>query len=172
MPLKPALITAGLLLASTLAAADTPITLTPNGPSQWSGSFSAASSGANAFTLDLSGLTGWTNIRMNAVITANFAGGSGFDVTGVSFDGNPFTPDVNLSLPGGIGVDAWTYTASNLTPDLHTLIVTGNLIGGTVGFTGSLNLQAQPVPEPESYALMLLGLAAIGVITRRRSPAR
>ncbi len=169
MVLKNALIAAGLLLASVAASADsTPITLSFNGVDQWSGSFTALASGANSFTLDLSPLVNWSGINLTALITANFAGQSGYDITSVSFDGNAFTPQVDISVPGSFGVDAWTYQASNLSAGLHSLVVTGNLVGGNVGFTGSLNIQAQPVPEPETYALMLVGLAAIGAFTRRR----
>lgn len=169
MPLKSALIAAGLLLASGLATAATPITLTSTGPNQWSGSFAAAASGSNGFTLDLSSLAGWNNISLNAVITANFSGGSGYDVTAVSFDGNPFTPVVNFSVPNVVGADVWTYGATNLSAGSHALDVTGTLLGGTVGFTGSISITAQPVPEPETYALLLAGLAIVGWAARRRT---
>lgn len=166
MSIKRVALVTALLVCATAAQAATPITLTANGGNQWSGSFTAAASGDNAFTLDLSGLSGWTGIDLTAVITANFAGTSGYDVSAVTFDGQAFTPVVNVSTP--IGVDYWTFQASNLSAGTHNLVVTGNLVGGNVGFTGSLNILAQPVPEPESYALMLAGLAAVGMLSRRR----
>ncbi len=46
-----------------------------------------------------------------------------------------------------------------------TLTVSG-LSGATASYSGSLNVV--PVPEPESYALMLGGLALLGVVARRR----
>jgi len=40
----------------------------------------------------------------------------------------------------------------------------------TASYSGGINAIATPVPEPESYALMLGGLAAIGFVARRRRP--
>ena len=34
--------------------------------------------------------------------------------------------------------------------------------------TGDLNMQVSPIPEPETYALMMAGLGAIGFVARRR----
>ena len=50
----------------------------------------------------------------------------------------------------------------------------GQMIVTPTGFVvngggGSINLIAAPVPEPETYALMLGGLAAVGFVARRRS---
>ena len=151
------------------ASAATPITLTADGANQWSASFSALASGDNTFTLDLSALAaGWTNFELApALVTANFAGNQGYDVTSVTFDGQTFVPLANVSYPGFFGADVWIH-GTGLTAGLHTLVVSGNLVGGNVGFTGSLTVTAQPVPEPESYALMLAGLGAMGFIARRR----
>jgi hypothetical protein len=38
----------------------------------------------------------------------------------------------------------------------------------TLGNDGTGSLVYAPVPEPESYAMLLAGLAAMGVIARRR----
>lgn len=45
--------------------------------------------------------------------------------------------------------------------------ITGNL-GGSYG--GVLEAATAPVPEPETYALMLAGLGAVGFMARRRRP--
>ena len=42
---------------------------------------------------------------------------------------------------------------------------------GTFHFAGVHGTANTPVPEPETYSLMLAGLAAMGFIARRRRPA-
>ncbi len=42
--------------------------------------------------------------------------------------------------------------------------------GGATGAIGSTTVMT-PVPEPETYALMLAGLGAMGFVTRRRKAA-
>ena len=60
-------------------------------------------------------------------------------------------------------------------PGSFTLVVNGYAgLAGSVGqaisasYSGGINVIPTAVPEPESYALMLAGLAAIGFIARRR----
>jgi len=49
------------------------------------------------------------------------------------------------------------------------LVLTGNSLTGNPNFSGSLQVTA--VPEPESYAMLLAGLGAIGLVARRRNKA-
>ena len=74
-----------------------------------------------------------------------------------------------------MSVDYWTFgPVNNITPTLHTIVVNG-FSGGGGSFNGSVALTATPIappplpiPEPETYAMMLAGLGALGFLARRR----
>jgi hypothetical protein len=48
----------------------------------------------------------------------------------------------------------------------HTITVAGTLLGPTGSYSGTLNVAA--VPEPATWAMMLLGFGAMGLVIRRR----
>ncbi len=165
------------VLVCGIASASTPITLIqdPDDTTQWSASFSGNANGDNVFTLDLSGFAGYLYIDLDPLtVTANSAGRQGYAVSAVTFDGNLVAGGA-LNIPGYRGLSLWSHQEFDLPPSVYTFVVTGTLLGnssnpnGFTGFTGSLNIYAQPVPEPESYALMLGGLAALGFVARRRA---
>jgi hypothetical protein len=85
-----------------------------------------------------------------------------FDFTAVDLNGIDLTSFVS---PDGGTLPTLTLMAGN-----YTFTVTGNASGSKGGsWGGQLNLVAVPVPEPETYALLLAGLGAVGFIARRRS---
>lgn len=65
--------------------------------------------------------------------------------------------------PVGLDFTRFTFSVSNLSAGNYTLKF--NLLGGGF-YTGSYTIT--PVPEPESNALMLLGLGIMGFIARRK----
>jgi hypothetical protein len=86
-----------------------------------------------------------------------------------------------VSLSGGTLADKLTdatpesFSFSNLGAGTYTLDVSGVLdkVPGSVGFafySGSIQSVASAAPEPEALALMLAGLAGVGLATRRRLP--
>ncbi len=75
----------------------------------------------------------------------------------INFDNNP------RSFNFGSGANAGTFTF--FVNDLSLVA------GGTVAVTGVIQTQVSAIPEPETYALMMAGLAAVGFMSRRRKKA-
>ena len=186
MKLLPSLLAAAttLALASTAAASGTPITLVADGYGSLTGSFDGASNGqaftftANAGdTLDLLSVTSTYALRSirPALVWSPYAQSNGFKVTAIKFDGvavginDPIAGAVLLSGGGRTrtinNFDNWSFSVANLNAGLHNIEVFGTAVASGT-FSGTLTVT--PVPEPETYAMMLAGLGALGFMARRR----
>ena len=65
-------------------------------------------------------------------------------------------------------LDLWSLDYANLAAGTYYVQVTGNVLGnGATNYAA--NLALAPVPEPETYAMMLGGLGLLAVAARRRS---
>ncbi len=125
-----------------------------------------------------SGSDGWlsTNVDSDGIVFSDFAPG----VT--AFGGYFFGSDVLGSfLPGGTlqftatGGGTLNYTLSNATTSSFLGFVSSSPLssvtmtsGGDYWVTANDLTLAMPVPEPETYAMMLMGLGLVGWMRRRR----
>ncbi len=103
-----------------------------------------------------SGPTGTSSIAIVAPPAGTPAGGGGAGTPGGSTPGGTTPPavDPGTTVPGGT-------------------VPGGTVPGGTVpgGVVGGVNV-VTPIPEPSTYALMLVGLLAVGFAARRRKSNR
>ena len=105
-----------------------------------------------------------TTVTINSVTfyldDANGAGGVNAPAS-VMVDGNLF------SIAEPVGSAPFAFTANGFSFTGNDLVVTLNRKNAWV-FLSEVEFNAMAVPEPETYALMLVGLGAIATITRRR----
>jgi hypothetical protein len=141
--------------------------LGPPGLATFSNSFSASGSFTDCYTFDLLGnadsfggvLESWDPLNK-----------LGIDVTSISLWGGTLGSTLTDTTPflfdfGGLGKGHYTLALSGVVNS------DWGLWKHDVGYAGAI-ATVSAVPEPETYALMLLGLAAIGAFTRRRQQSR
>lgn len=159
-----------LLGIGTTAAGAVPITFASN-----FGSFSQTHLGAGtAYTDTFEFNLGQESAAAFGVFSfATDLGGfaNDYDITSVTLSGpnGSFTFTDN-SVSSGMEIFSFA-PAAPLAIGSYLLSVVGAVApnAGVGSYSGNLTVSA--VPEPESYATMILGLAGIGWILRRRRPA-
>jgi hypothetical protein len=124
-------------------------------PDEYSPSSFASASG-ELFNLDSLWLAGaWGNQTLTIMGYAN----------GVLVDSCVFSAEVSITakefFPGFQGIDTFTIIAGN--NYVHDTSVTGNARHWTLG-----SVTVSAVPEPETYAMLLAGIAIVGAVTRRQ----
>ncbi len=104
----------------------------------------------------------------NASVTTTVLGQNDIDFASILLDGFNFTQ----TGFDGSGAENWELASITLAPGLHSIFVNGSVAGtsGDGAYSGVLNVA--PVPEPGTWAMMLLGFGATGyAMRRRRKPA-
>jgi hypothetical protein len=136
---------------------------------------------ADHFTFSV---TGTTSSNFDAIISSiSRTADTGLDISGLSLyrvGGGSCTGGTagdtlvtsGSSLQSG-EVDVWTLSSDSLAAGDYYVLVSGNLVSDTsASFGGAVMLApTAPVPEPETYGMMLAGLGVLGFLARRRKAA-
>jgi len=71
-----------------------------------------------------------------------------------------------MSLPGDFAMGVTSFSAGT-----HSLVISGEATG-TYGGAYSISMNAVPVPEAETWAMLLAGLGLVGLAMRKQTNAR
>ncbi|MFC0254059.1 FxDxF family PEP-CTERM protein [Massilia consociata] len=120
---------------------------------------------ADRFTFTIDGDIG---MNLNAIISSiSGSADTGLDITGLALYGENDTLIASGTSQMSGAMDVWSISANNLAAGDYYLRVSGNLVSDAgASFGGAVMLA--PVPEPETYGMMLAGLGVLGFLARRR----
>ena len=89
------------------------------------------------------------------------------DFSSITLDGHAF-----MQSSFDPADESWGLTNVVLPAGLHTLSLSGSAGPGASTYTGTLNINSVAVPEPATWALMIMGFGGAGAMLRsRRRPA-
>lgn len=158
------------------------IDLTSNGVGGWHGVFGGAYTAAdttNTFSdRFLFNLTG--NYSSSGTVTSTFLSTSPVqDLVITNYSLVKYDPVTNAvlstingtnALGSGAGTnDYWSFNTAGLTAGSYYIAIDGVVQGAGGGtYASDLNLAIAPVPEAETYAMMVAGLGLLGFVARRK----
>jgi len=110
-----------------------------------------------------------TNVEISFTGGPSFGGIQGFSAW---LNGIPLLPSSTSTNAPPLTVTTQILAGSStFGPGVYQLKVSGTGITGSSASYGG-NIVAAPVPEPESYAMLLAGLGVMGAIAMRRNKAK
>ena len=103
-------------------------------------------------------------------ITTILSGGLGnatdLDFLDVTFDNGSTVFNVPIGSGNSMGQETGGLTNVSITPGVQNILSVTYLSRGEGSFGG--NLTFNPIPEPATWAMMLMGFAGMGLVLRRR----
>ncbi|NVI80545.1 MULTISPECIES: FxDxF family PEP-CTERM protein [Janthinobacterium] len=171
MKLK-SLIAVALLSAASIGVAQATaynVDLSNTTGNLWTGGFNATPNPLGEFTDTFTFTPDATFGSTAQAFLANLSV-TGSDAASINFSG----ADLNgIALTGFGGPTVFGYAQGEVLAQTSLLFngpmvltVMGNSNGGSYG--GTFNLNLAPVPEPETYGMLLAGLGVLGFLARRR----
>lgn len=175
------------VMAQTTPTTPTMIGTTPqvldltNGSGFFGDTFAMNNNGATFADHFTFSVTGTTSMNFDAIVSSiSRTADTGLDFSGLSLyrvgggTGTGGTAGDTLITNGSSmstgQMDVWTLSSDNLTAGDYYVLVSGNLVSDTSASFGGAVMLA-PVPEPETYGMMLAGLGVLGFLARRRKQA-